>query len=46
MNSASAIDVGRPTILRDTRWRYWRGELKGSEYTWALAFVVPYIGVW
>ena len=23
----------------------WRGGLQGSEYTWALAFVVPYIAV-
>jgi multiple sugar transport system permease protein len=26
-------------------WRNWRGELKGSEYTWAIAFVVPYVAV-
>jgi multiple sugar transport system permease protein len=45
MNSASAIDMGRPAMRRDTRWRYWRGELKGSEYGWALAFIVPYIAV-
>jgi multiple sugar transport system permease protein len=45
MNSASTIDVGRPTIQRDTRWRAWRGELKGSEYTWAVAFIVPYVAV-
>src|SRR5262245_39222544 len=45
MNSASAIDIGRPPIRQDTRWRTWRGELKGSEYTWAVAFIVPYIAV-
>jgi multiple sugar transport system permease protein len=45
MNSASAIDVGRPASRRETRWRYWRGELKGSEYMWALAFIVPYVAV-
>jgi multiple sugar transport system permease protein len=45
MNSASAVDIGRPTIQRDTRWRSWRGELKGSEYTWAVAFIVPYVAV-
>ena len=45
MNSASAIDIGRPAIRRETRWRYWRGELKGSEYAWALAFIVPYVVV-
>jgi multiple sugar transport system permease protein len=26
-------------------WRALRGELQGSEYTWALAFLVPYIAV-
>ena len=45
MNSASAIDIGRPASRQETRWRYWRGELKGSEYMWALAFIVPYIAV-
>jgi multiple sugar transport system permease protein len=28
-----------------TRRRFWRGELQGSEYTWALAFVIPYIAI-
>jgi multiple sugar transport system permease protein len=26
-------------------WRTLRGELQGSEYTWALAFLVPYVAV-
>ena len=26
-------------------WRYWRGGLQGSEFTWAVAFVIPYIAV-
>jgi multiple sugar transport system permease protein len=45
MNSASAIDIGRAASPRESRWRAWRGELKGSEYTWAVAFIVPYIAV-
>jgi multiple sugar transport system permease protein len=46
MASISVVDVGRPAIgRRAALWRSLRGELKGSEYTWALAFVVPYIGV-
>jgi multiple sugar transport system permease protein len=45
MNSASAMDIGRSASRRETRWHFWRGELKGSEYTWALAFIVPYIAV-
>jgi multiple sugar transport system permease protein len=27
------------------RRRFWRGELQGSEYAWALAFVIPYVAV-
>jgi multiple sugar transport system permease protein len=46
MASVSAIEVGRPAIgRRESLWRSLRGELKGSEYTWALAFIVPYLGV-
>jgi multiple sugar transport system permease protein len=46
MASVSVVDIGRPAIGRlSTLWRSLRGELKGSEYTWALAFVVPYMGV-
>lgn len=33
--------VGRRVTLR----RHLQGSLKGSEYNWALAFLVPYIGV-
>src|SRR5882762_4216436 len=25
-----------------TRSRFWRGHLQGSEYAWAIAFIVPY----
>lgn len=45
MNSASVIELGRPTIRRQSVWHYWRGSLRGSEYTWAVAFLVPYIAV-
>jgi multiple sugar transport system permease protein len=46
MASISVVDIGRPALgRRATLWRSLRGELKGSEYTWALAFVVPYLGV-
>jgi multiple sugar transport system permease protein len=43
--TVSAIELGRPTVRRQSLWRYWRGGLRGSEFTWAIAFVVPYIGV-
>lgn len=45
MSGLSAVEAGRPAITRPVRRRYWRGSLKGSEYTWAVAFVVPYIAV-
>ena len=45
MTTVSAIELGRPAVRRQSLWRYWRGGLRGSEFTWALAFLVPYIGV-
>jgi multiple sugar transport system permease protein len=46
MANVSAIALGRPLA---GRWRsiadYWRGNLNGSEYAWALAFVIPYLAV-
>jgi multiple sugar transport system permease protein len=45
MSTVSAFDIGRRAVRRDTLWRYFRGGLKGTEYTWALAFVVPYAAV-
>src|SRR5215510_11165580 len=43
--TVSAIELGRPTVRRQSLWRYWRGGLQGSEFTWAVAFVIPYIAV-
>ena len=45
MTTVSAIELGRPAVPRRSLWRYWRGGLRGSEFTWAVAFVVPYIAV-
>ena len=45
MTTVSAIELGRPAVRRQSLWRYWRGGLQGSEFTWAVAFLVPYIGV-
>src|SRR6266478_1588934 len=45
MASVSVAEIGRPTFRRQSLWRYWRGGLRGSEFTWAVAFLVPYIGV-
>jgi len=36
--------LGRGTIARP-RSHFWRGHLQGSEYAWALAFLVPYVAV-
>jgi len=44
--TSTVIDIGQPPIGRhSTLLRSLRGSLKGSEYTWALAFLVPYIAV-
>jgi multiple sugar transport system permease protein len=46
MTAATVLDVGSPSSKqKQSLWRYWRGNLKGSEFTWALAFSVPYIAV-
>src|SRR5713226_2578585 len=45
MDSASVVEIGRPAVRRQTLWSYCRGNLKGTEYTWAIAFVVPYVAV-
>ena len=45
MDSASLVDVGRPVLWRHALSRSLRGSLKGGEYTWAVAFVVPYLAV-
>jgi multiple sugar transport system permease protein len=45
--SASIIGFSPPAALRrrGTTWRHLQGGLKGSEYTWAIAFLVPYVAV-
>jgi multiple sugar transport system permease protein len=46
MANLSAISLSRPLAGRwRSLWDYWRGNLKGSEYLWAIAFVVPYMAV-
>jgi len=45
MASVSVADIGAPAVRRQTLWRYWRGGLRGSEFAWAVAFLVPYIAV-
>jgi multiple sugar transport system permease protein len=45
MASASVYELGRPAVPRRTLLRYWQGRLHGSEFTWAVAFIVPYAAV-
>jgi multiple sugar transport system permease protein len=46
MSSTSVLEFSPPDIRqRITTWRHLRGGLKGSEYAWAIAFLVPYVGV-
>jgi multiple sugar transport system permease protein len=45
---ASTSVLGFPPLAverRVARWRFLRGSLKGSEYAWAIAFLVPYVAV-
>lgn len=45
MASVSAVQADRSALGHRSFLRGLRGGLQGSEYTWALAFLVPYIGV-
>jgi multiple sugar transport system permease protein len=46
VDSSSAIAaIGEALPRRQTLLRSLRGSLQGSEYTWALAFLVPYVAV-
>jgi multiple sugar transport system permease protein len=46
MSSASVIDLSAPAMRgRSSLWRTLQGTLHGAEYNWALAFLVPYLGV-
>jgi multiple sugar transport system permease protein len=45
MSSTQVLDPGGSLIGRRSFGRMWRGGLQGSEYTWAVAFTVPYIGL-
>ena len=46
MAGVSVLKAGRSAPGRRSLLRSLRGELKGSEYTWALAFLVPYVAVY
>ena len=44
MTATHLYIAGRRPLL-GARWRAWRGGLQGSEFAWAVAFVVPYIAL-
>jgi multiple sugar transport system permease protein len=44
-SSATVVEIGRSVVPPRSLWHYWRGGLRGSEFTWAVAFVVPYVAV-
>jgi multiple sugar transport system permease protein len=43
MASTQVFDAGRPLAGRRSLLKAWRGGLQGSEFTWAVAFTIPYI---
>jgi multiple sugar transport system permease protein len=45
MTTATIVELGRRAPARQSWLRTLRGGLQGSEYAWALAFCVPYVGV-
>jgi multiple sugar transport system permease protein len=45
MSSTTVYAPDGPGISKRTLLRYWQGSLRGSEFTWAVAFLVPYIAV-
>jgi len=46
MTSVSIAEIGGPAVpQKQSLLRHLQGGLKGSEYAWAIAFLVPYIGV-
>ena len=40
-----ALNFGRPLEASQSRRPPWRFRLQGSDTTWAIAFVVPYVAV-
>ena len=44
-NTQHALGFGRSLPLDEWRWPSWRIHLQGSDTVWAIAFLVPYVGV-
>ena len=43
--TATHLYVARRRPVLGARWRAWRGGLQGSEFAWAVAFVIPYVAL-
>jgi multiple sugar transport system permease protein len=43
--TATQLYVARKRPLLGAHWRAWLGGLQGSEFAWAVAFVVPYVAL-
>ena len=43
--STQTLDAGQPLVRRRPLRLSWRGGLQGSEYTWGIAFTIPYIAL-
>src|SRR5258708_34536502 len=43
--STQTLEGATPLVRHRPPRRLWRGGLQGSEYTWAIAFTVPYIAL-
>ena len=44
-STQQALGFGQPMAVSPSRRPRWRGHLQGSDTTWAIAFVVPYVAV-
>ena len=44
-STQQALAIGRPVAVSRSRRPPWHGRLQGSDTAWAIAFLVPYVGV-
>ena len=44
-STQQALGFGQPMAVSPSRRPQWRGHVQGSDTTWAIAFVVPYVAV-
>ena len=42
-STQQALAIGRPVAVSRSRRPPWHGRLQGSDTTWAIAFIVPYV---